>query len=136
MSVFAQAALRPDEVRDLSKIPPGLELFARVEGLIGEEAALLPVPHEERQQEHHERLSVVAEELDERVTFELRGRSRTTRQDANTAAREPARIRIGASVVRPQSVVVTAQGQDSAIGPERRATACRPTSSRSARRDI
>jgi hypothetical protein len=38
MSIFAQAGVPPTKVKDLSPIPPELELFARIEGLVGEEA--------------------------------------------------------------------------------------------------
>jgi hypothetical protein len=41
-----------------------LELFAHVEGLMGEEQALLAIPHEDRSPHHHERLKAIGEELD------------------------------------------------------------------------
>jgi Protein of unknown function (DUF2630) len=52
-----------------------LELFAHVEGLVGEEAALLAVPHEDRSQHQHGRLKAIGEELD-RVFEHLRERAR------------------------------------------------------------
>jgi hypothetical protein len=64
MSFFAQAGVPPDQVKDLSPIPDELELFARIEGLVGEEAALLAVPLERRRQEQHDRLRAIGEELD------------------------------------------------------------------------
>jgi Protein of unknown function (DUF2630) len=51
-----------------------LELFTRVEGLVGEEAALLAIPHEDRSQHHHERLKAIGEELD-RAFEKLRERA-------------------------------------------------------------
>ncbi|MGZ4250666.1 MAG: hypothetical protein ACXVUE_20480 [Solirubrobacteraceae bacterium] len=54
----------PDQVKDLSPIPDELELFARIEGLVGEEAALLAVPLERRRQEQQDRLRAIGEELD------------------------------------------------------------------------
>jgi hypothetical protein len=49
--------------------PPGapteeLALFARLERLVGEEAALLAIPARERTREQHDRLRGIAEELD------------------------------------------------------------------------
>jgi hypothetical protein len=64
MSLYAQAGLTPDKVRDLSPVPPELELFARIEGLVGEERALLAVPLEQRKQQQHERLRAIGDELD------------------------------------------------------------------------
>jgi hypothetical protein len=43
MSFFAQAGARPQGVKDVSPIPPELSLFARIEGLAVEEAAILAV---------------------------------------------------------------------------------------------
>jgi hypothetical protein len=51
-----------------------LELFARVEGLVGEEAALLAIPHEDRSEHQHNRLKAIGEELD-RVFERLRERA-------------------------------------------------------------
>ena len=53
---------------------PDLELFAHVEGLMGEEAALLAIPHQDRSQHHHERLRAIGEELD-RAFEKLRERA-------------------------------------------------------------
>jgi citrate lyase alpha subunit len=49
-------------------------LFARIEGLIGEERALLDIPAAERRPEHVERLREVAHELD-RIWEMLRERA-------------------------------------------------------------
>jgi Protein of unknown function (DUF2630) len=54
--------------------PRDLELFAHVEGLVGEEASLLAIPHEDRSQHHHERLKAIGEELD-RAFEKLRERA-------------------------------------------------------------
>jgi Protein of unknown function (DUF2630) len=51
-----------------------IALFAHVEGLVGEEAALLAIPHEERAQHHHDRLKAIGDELD-RVFEHLRERA-------------------------------------------------------------
>ena len=51
-----------------------LELYAQVEGLMGEEAALLAVPHEDRSQHHHDRLKAIGGELD-RAFEKLRERA-------------------------------------------------------------
>lgn len=63
MSIFAQAGVPPTKVKDLSPVPPELELFARIEGLVGEEAALLAIPREKRDQKQHERLLALSAEL-------------------------------------------------------------------------
>jgi hypothetical protein len=64
MNIFAQAGVPPKTVKDLSPLPPELELFARIEGLVGEEAALLAVAREHRDKEQHHRLRAVSAELD------------------------------------------------------------------------
>lgn len=80
MTIFAQAGVPVSTVKDLSPIPPELELFARIEGLVGEEAALLAIPRQERKREQRDRLREISAELDriweklqERATH-LRGR--------------------------------------------------------------
>ena len=64
MDIFAQAGVPATTVKDLSPIPPELELFARIEGLVGEEAALLAIPRQERKREQHDRLREISAELD------------------------------------------------------------------------
>jgi hypothetical protein len=49
---------------DLAAVPPEVELFARLEGLCGEEAALLAIPANERNQHQRDRLRAIAGELD------------------------------------------------------------------------
>jgi hypothetical protein len=61
-------------VKDLSLIPAELELFARIEGLVGEEAALLALPREKRDRKQHERLLALSAELD-RIAERLRERA-------------------------------------------------------------
>ncbi|MEA2467337.1 MAG: hypothetical protein QOJ57_1463 [Thermoleophilaceae bacterium] len=39
-------------------------LFARIEGLVGQEDALLRIPAQQRTEAHHERLRSIAHELD------------------------------------------------------------------------
>jgi len=74
MTVFTRADVPADEIKDLSPIPDELELFARIEGLVGEEAALLTVPREHRRQNQHERLHAISDQLD-RIWATLRGRA-------------------------------------------------------------
>jgi Protein of unknown function (DUF2630) len=74
MNIFPQAGVPPTPVKDLSPIPPELELFARIEGLVGEEAALLAIAHENRDREQRERLGAVSAELD-RIWERLRERA-------------------------------------------------------------
>jgi hypothetical protein len=74
VSLFAQAGVPPDDVKNLSPIPPELALFARIEGLVGEEAAILAVPLHERRREQRERLHAISAELD-RIWETLRERA-------------------------------------------------------------
>lgn len=74
MNIFAQARVAPTTVKDLSPLPPELGLFTRIEGLVGEEAALLAIPLEERDKDQHERLGAVSGELD-RIWERLRERA-------------------------------------------------------------
>ncbi len=74
MTFFTTAGVPADQIKDLSPIPDELELFARIEGLVGEEAALLTVPREHRRQEQHERLRAISDELD-RIWASLRERA-------------------------------------------------------------
>lgn len=64
----------PRSPEELAPRPPAIDLFAHIEGLVGEEAALLSIPAHERSQEHHRRLSEVGEELD-RAWEKLRERT-------------------------------------------------------------
>ena len=57
-------APRPRRANDLGSGRPEVELFARIEGLCGEEAALLAIPANERKQGQRDRLRAIAGELD------------------------------------------------------------------------
>ncbi|MEA2357018.1 MAG: hypothetical protein QOI62_278 [Solirubrobacteraceae bacterium] len=59
---------------DFAPDPPGLDLFARIEGLCGEEAALLAIPAHRRDGAQHDRLHAIAAELD-RAFEKLRERA-------------------------------------------------------------
>jgi hypothetical protein len=73
MNVFE--GLEPERgPEDFAPGSPDLELFARVEGLVGEEAALLAIPAEDRRQHHHDRLKAIGDELD-RVFAKLHERA-------------------------------------------------------------
>ena len=74
MTIFAEAGVPSQQVKDLSPIPPELELFARIEGLVGEEAALLALPLEQRNRAQRKRLRAIATELD-RIWEALRERA-------------------------------------------------------------
>jgi hypothetical protein len=57
--------MSPRDERDLSQIPEGVRLFARIEHMVGEEGALLAIPPEKRSKEQHERLHAITRELDQ-----------------------------------------------------------------------
>jgi predicted nuclease with TOPRIM domain len=63
-----------DHAEDLSPIPGDLEVYARVEGLVGEEEELLEQAEDGRKEEHRQRLHAIAQELD-RVWETLRRRA-------------------------------------------------------------
>lgn len=62
---------------------PELGLFARIEGLLGEEKALLAIPAKERSGRQHNRLRELTAELD-RVWEKLRDRERSRRAGRRT----------------------------------------------------
>jgi hypothetical protein len=72
MTIFARAGLPIGTVKDLSPIPPELELFARIEGLVGEER--------DRLREISAELDRIWEKLQERAT-----RLRTKHDSRNTS---------------------------------------------------
>ncbi|MGZ4175430.1 MAG: DUF2630 family protein [Solirubrobacteraceae bacterium] len=80
MTVFSQAGIPPDQVKDLSPIPPELQLFARIENLVGEEARLLAIPLQHRREVHRERLREISHELD-RIWEMLRKRAERLRKN-------------------------------------------------------
>ena len=53
-----------DYDKDLAQTPRDLEVYAHVEGLVGEETELLEKVEQERKEEHRERLHAITEELD------------------------------------------------------------------------
>ena len=65
-------------INELSRTSPELEEYEHIEGLCGEETALLDVPAEERKQEQHERLHAISNELD-RIWEKLRDRADSVR---------------------------------------------------------
>ena len=60
----ADEGLAREHDRDLSAFPRGLEAYAHVEGLVGEENELLEQAEESRKEEHRERLRAITQELD------------------------------------------------------------------------
>lgn len=50
--------------KDLSPIPHDLEVYAHIEGLVGEENKLLEEAEGGRKEEHRERLHAIRQELD------------------------------------------------------------------------
>jgi hypothetical protein len=60
--------------KDLSPIPHDLEVYAHIEGLVGEENELLETAEEDRTENHHERLHAIEEQLN-RVWDTLRRRA-------------------------------------------------------------
>lgn len=102
MNIFAQAGVPVRTVKDLSPIPPELELFARIEGLVGEEAALLAIPREERKRKQRDRLREISAELD-RIWDKLQQRAKHLPLDhdsSNTSGDGGARARHGERYVR------------------------------------
>lgn len=89
MSIYGPAGIPPRTADDLSPIPDELKLFARIEGLIGEEAALLAIPRKERRREEHERLRAISAELD-RIFKTLGERAHRLRRDGGAAHGESA----------------------------------------------
>jgi uncharacterized membrane protein len=63
--------IEPSAFRDH---PTAEETFARIEGLVGQEHALLRIPVSERTKEQHELLRTIGEELD-RIWDKLRERT-------------------------------------------------------------
>ena len=59
---------------DKADVPAGLGLFARVEGLVGEEKALLEIPARDRSRQQRDRLRDVGAELD-RIWESMRARA-------------------------------------------------------------
>jgi hypothetical protein len=68
---------------EISPERPDASLFARIEGLVGEEDALLIIPARERTGEQRDRLRVIGDELD-RIWEKLRDRARRLEERAAT----------------------------------------------------
>jgi hypothetical protein len=64
----------PRTPQELRRDHHELGVFARIEGLLGEEEALLLIPAHQRKQHEHDRLRAVTEELD-RIWERLRDRA-------------------------------------------------------------
>jgi hypothetical protein len=61
---FPDEEIAREHDKDLSAIPRDLEVYAHVEGLVGEENELLEEAEEDRKEHHHERLHAIRQELD------------------------------------------------------------------------
>jgi|1185.fasta_scaffold327451_1 hypothetical protein len=61
------------EPEDLAPLPEGLKVFARIQGLLGQEQALLAIAERERTREEQGLLNAVSAELD-RAAARLRAR--------------------------------------------------------------
>jgi Protein of unknown function (DUF2630) len=61
---FPDDGVARERDRDLSRIPRDLEVYAHIEGLVGEETELSEEAEEGRNEEHRERLHAIGEELD------------------------------------------------------------------------
>jgi hypothetical protein len=73
---------------DFAPDQPDLDLFARIEGLVGEEAALLAIPARDRDDAQRDRLHAIAAELDrafERLRERAERLARRERDDASSA---------------------------------------------------
>jgi hypothetical protein len=66
---------------DVAPLPEGIKLFAQIEGLVGEEYALLAIPLHKRSKSESSRLREIAETLD-RIFEKLRERAEV-RADAS-----------------------------------------------------
>lgn len=60
--------------QDPAALPDELRTFARIEGLVGQERALLAIPRDKRTDAEHARLEAITAELD-RVADKLRERT-------------------------------------------------------------
>jgi hypothetical protein len=82
MSISEQAAT--NHVKDLSAVPEEIETFARIEGLVGEEAALLSIPRRTRNRAQRERLKAISAELN-RIWSRLRERAESLHLDGHSS---------------------------------------------------
>jgi hypothetical protein len=84
MTAFPGAGPPPRTADDFSRVSDELRLFARIEGLCGEEEALLAIPADERSRDQANRLRAIAEELD-RAWGRLRERAERLGRGDDTA---------------------------------------------------
>ncbi len=61
---YPDEELAREHEKDLSRIPRDLEVYAHIDGLVGEENELLEEAEEGRKEEHRERLHAIRQELD------------------------------------------------------------------------
>ena len=73
---------------DKADVPADLGLFARVEGLVGEEKALLEIPAQARSRQQRDRLREVGAELDH-IWESLRARARRLEAGATGSSGRP-----------------------------------------------
>jgi Protein of unknown function (DUF2630) len=74
MTMFSDEEPLERGPEDFAPTPEGLDTYARIEGLTGEERRLMAVAHDERTAEQHERLRAIGAELD-RAFEKLRERA-------------------------------------------------------------
>jgi hypothetical protein len=74
MAGYPDEGIAREHDKDLSPIPRDLEVYAHIEGLVGEENELLQVAEEARKAEHRQRLRAIEKDLD-RVWETLRRRA-------------------------------------------------------------
>jgi hypothetical protein len=78
MTIPFETPRGPDEI---APERPDASLFARIEGLVGEEDALLTIPARERTRDQHDRLRDIGDELD-RIWERLRARAKRLEERA------------------------------------------------------
>ena len=61
---YPEEEIAREHDQELSAVPRDLEVYAHVEGLVGEENTLLEEAEEGRKDEHRERLHTIRQELD------------------------------------------------------------------------
>jgi hypothetical protein len=69
----------PDDI--VPSLPDELRLFARLEGLVGQEHALLSIPAHERTSEQHDLLRAITAELDRLWAYLQERAERLARRD-------------------------------------------------------
>jgi Protein of unknown function (DUF2630) len=79
MGLYPEEEVGRERDQDLSPIPHDFEVYAHIEGLVGEENELLEGAEEDRKEEHRKRLRTIGQELD-RAWETLRRRAEKRRQ--------------------------------------------------------